>query len=103
MSVPPDWLVPPPGYKPGQTKAPLILNIAIPVGAIAVFLACLRFYVRTCLLRVVGKDDWLLVAAVVFFSVICAAVVWSTMLGMGRHEYDLIREHNDPSTRVSVR
>ena len=64
--MPPEWDKPPPGYKPGQTRAPLVWNITIPLGIVAVFLASLRLYVRACLVRVVGKDDWLLLAAVIF-------------------------------------
>ena len=82
-------LVPPPGYKPGHTLAPLIWNIALPIASIAIFLACLRFYVRACLTKVFGKDDWLLLAAVILLSVNLSGVVWAVISGAGRYRYDL--------------
>ena len=87
--APAGWDAPPPGYKPGQTRAPLILDIAVPLGVIAIFLACLRLYVRVCLVRVVGKDDWLLLAAVIFLCGILGGVTWQTTLGLGKHQYEL--------------
>ena len=82
---------PPPGYQPGQTRAPLIWNITIPLAVIAVILACLRFYVRVCLVKVVGKDDWLLLAAVIFLCGLVSSGLWATSLGLGKHYYDLSR------------
>ena len=41
-------------------------NVAVPAGIIAVLLAYPRFYVRACLVRSHGKDDWLLLVAVIF-------------------------------------
>ena len=89
-----EWNKPPAGYKPGQTRAPLIWNIAIPLSVVAVFLGCLRFYVRTCLLRMFGKDDWLLLAAVIFLCSLVGGLIWETVLGIGKHQYDLDMETN---------
>lgn len=99
--MPPDWDQPPPGYEPGQTRAPLVWDIAVPLGAVAVFLACLRFYVRACLVKAVGKDDWLLLGAVVCLCGLLGGVIWGTSLGLGKHQYDLNREI-DPTTIMSV-
>ena len=88
----PSWDKPPPGYKPGQTRAPLIYNIVVPMAAIAITLACLRLYVRACIVKVVGKDDWLLLAAVVMLSGLVSAALWGVTVGIGLHQYDLIRE-----------
>lgn len=97
-----DSETPPPGYEPGQTRAPLIWDITIPLGVIAVFLACLRFYVRTYLVRDFGKDDWLLLAAVVFLCGLVGSALWGAALGCGRHQYDLNRE-TDPRKLIPVR
>ena len=87
---PEQWAVPPPGYKPGQTRAPLYYDIAMPLAIIAVILATLRFYVRACLLKSFGRDDWLLVAAVIFLCWLAGANLWGVILGIGKHEYDLM-------------
>lgn len=91
----------PPGYQPGQTRAPLIHDIAAPLAAISVTLACLRFYVRACIVKVVGKDDWLLLAGVIFLWIYVGSTLYRITLGLGKHEYDLIRE-NDPRKLVPV-
>ena len=85
---------PPPGYKHGQTRAPLIWDIAVPLGAVAVILACLRFYVRVCLVGAFGKDDWLLLAAVVFLCGLVSSAVGSVVMGNGKHIYQLSQETN---------
>ena len=92
----------PPGYQPGQTRAPLIHNIATPLAAIALTLACLRFYVRACLVRVMGKDDWLLLAGVILLWVYVGSSLYRVTLGLGKHQYDLIRE-GDPTRLIPVR
>lgn len=98
------WQInPPAGYKPGENRAPLVLHIAIPLAGLAVFLACLRFYVRTCLVRVVGKDDWLLLASVIGLCGLVAAVLWGLSLGIGRHLFDLYKEGKDTRKLIAVR
>lgn len=90
-AIGPEWYPqgPPLGYKPGQTRAPLIWNLVVPLGVIAVFLACLRFYVRACVVKDFGKDDWLLLATVIALLVLLSGEVWGTVLGIGKHQYDL--------------
>ena len=93
-------IVPPPGYKSGQTRAPLLWNIVLPLTVVAVILACLRLYVRARLVRVVGKDDWLLLAAVICLCFHCGTALWTLRLGLGRHQYDL--SDFDPQKLVPV-
>ena len=101
VNVPNMWNLPPPGYKPGQTRVGLIWDVAVPLGCIAIFLACLRFYVRIRLVKVFGKDDWLLVAAVFFLCFHIAGEIWQAVLGIGKHQYDLNREI-DPRKLMAV-
>lgn len=81
--------MPPADYKPGQTRAPLVWKISIPVCIIGVTLASLRFYVRAILVKEFGKDDWLLLTAVLSLCVLLGGEVWGTFLGIGKHQYDL--------------
>ena len=57
---------------------------------------------RVCLVRVVGRDDWLLIAAVVFLCGLVGSALWGTHLGIGKHQYDVNRE-TDPRKIISVR
>ena len=93
------WTIPPPGYKPGQTLAPLFYDIAVPLAIIAVILATLRFYVRTRLIKSFGRDDWLLLAAVIFLCCLVSGGLWGVILGMGKHQYDLMLAQNPKKLR----
>ena len=90
---------PPPGYKPGQTRGPLVRNIAVPLAVLAVTFACLRFYVRIFLVRVFGKDDWLLLAAVISLCCLVGSELWGISLGVGKHQYEVNRE-GDPHKSI---
>ncbi|KAF8421618.1 hypothetical protein EV426DRAFT_193221 [Tirmania nivea] len=87
----------PEGYAPGQTRVPAILGITISFSAVASTLVALRLYVRLKLLRSVGKDDWFLIAALVFALVYGSLIVWACNAGLGRHWYDILKEGIDMS------
>lgn len=48
-----------------ETLAPTLNAIAGTLIGISILVFILRAYVRTCLLRVFGADDWLMLVAVV--------------------------------------
>ena len=96
------WSLPPPGYKPGQTRAPLVTDIVVPLAIVAISLACVRFYVRARLVRSFGKDDWLLVAAVFFLCVVVGSSLWGIKEGNGMHFYDQIRQGIDIKSSLPV-
>ena len=78
----------------------MVWNVTIPLAAVAVVLASLRFYVRACLVRVVGKDDWLLLAAVIFLCGAIGGELWAVSLGIGRHQYDLVRDPTSDPRKI---
>jgi len=88
---------PPEGYAPGQTRVPVIWGITISFCMMTTILAALRLYVRVKLLRSVGKDDWLLIAALAFIWVLGSLTIWGCNAGLGRHMYDLAKEGIDSS------
>lgn len=92
---------PPSGYEPGQTRAPLVWDISVPLAIVAVTLACLRFYVRICLVKVIGKDDWLLFIAVISLFGLVGSELWGVSLGVGKRQYDVFRE-KDPRVLIPV-
>ena len=92
---------PPPGYKHGQTRAPLIWEIAVPLNVAAVTMVCLRFYVRTRLVKVVGTDDWLLLTAVIFLCCYVGSTLWGVTRGLGRHQYEVFQDY-DPRKLLPV-
>jgi len=74
---------PPKGYAPGQTKVPAIWGITISFCMMATILATLRLYARAKLLRSVGKDDWLLIAALAFVWVLGSLTLGRVTRGLG--------------------
>ena len=92
---------PPPGYKHGQTRAPLIWEIAVPLNVVAIIMVCLRFYVRARLVKVVGKDDWLLLTAVLFLCGYVGSTLWGVTRGLGRHQYEVFQDF-DPRKLLPV-
>ena len=69
----------------------------------ATILVALRFYVRVKLLRSVGKDDWLLIAALAFVWGLGAFTLWAcSSTGLGRHMYDIVQEGIDLNNSFHV-
>ena len=71
------------------------------MASIAVVLASLRFYVRIYMVKFVGKDDWLLLAAVISLCGLVGSELWGVSLGIGKHQYDVFRER-DPYELIPV-
>ena len=94
-------LVPPPGYAPGQTRAPIILGFIYPLFILPVILGLMRFYVRYSI-HSIGIDDWLLFFAILSSIAHCVTGLWAVSKGLGRHDYDLIREGRNPLDLVPV-
>ena len=91
--------IPPPGYAPGQTRVPLLLGFTYPFLFLKVILFALRFYARYSL-HSIGKDDWLLLGAVLFSIVHSISGLWAETKGLGRHDYDLFNEGRNPSVEL---
>ena len=47
------------------TREWLIISIEIPITFLAIVFVALRFYARTCVKKVLGGDDWVMLAAMV--------------------------------------
>ena len=93
--MPAQAISPPPGYVVGQTRVPLVLGFTYPLIALVVILGALRFYVRYSG-RSIGRDDWFLFGAILFSLVHSIVGIWAIPKGLGRHDYDLIREGRNP-------
>ncbi|KAK4172281.1 hypothetical protein QBC36DRAFT_77871 [Triangularia setosa] len=84
---------------PDETESPenialnvILASVLAPVFAI-IFVA-LRFYTSRFILRVIHKDDWLILVAVVLSVVYSATLITMTKFGLGYHIWYLIIHHN---------
>ncbi|TQN66406.1 hypothetical protein CSHISOI_09012, partial [Colletotrichum shisoi] len=71
----------PPGLDPTNSRGPMLVGVTSFVLSVAFVAVSLRIYVRTCLIRQVGMDDW---ASVIAFV--------NVKNGLGRHVYFLTPE-----------
>ncbi|OBR04232.1 Integral membrane protein [Colletotrichum higginsianum IMI 349063] len=82
----------PPGIDPTDSRGPLLVGVTSFVLSVAFVAVSLRIYVRSCLIRQIGMDDW---ASIIAFLLVFAcgfAVAWNVKNGLGRHVYFLTPE-----------
>ncbi|KAH6705431.1 hypothetical protein BKA61DRAFT_699186 [Leptodontidium sp. MPI-SDFR-AT-0119] len=72
-----------------ETNLPFILGITMTCHALALTTVCLRMYVRKFIVKVVGLDDYTMIAAMVCAIGGMATIAIEASLGLGRHQ-DLI-------------
>jgi hypothetical protein len=54
-----------PNYVDPETRTSLVLGVEIPLTIVTIIFVACRFYSRTVIVRALGWDDWLMLAAVV--------------------------------------
>jgi hypothetical protein len=59
---------PPPNFTNPDSRGLLIIGIEVPITFLAIIVVALRFYARTCIKKVLGGDDWMMLAAMVSIS-----------------------------------
>jgi hypothetical protein len=56
---------PAPNYVDPVTRRPLVLGVEIPLTILPILFTAGRFYSRTVIVKVLGWDDWFMLAATV--------------------------------------
>ncbi|KAJ4992441.1 hypothetical protein SVAN01_02150 [Stagonosporopsis vannaccii] len=67
------------------TNAPVLLTQVGSLFAVTSIIVFSRIYVRTCMIKSFGKDDWLILLAYAFAAATFGVYVEQTKVGMGRH------------------
>lgn len=67
------------------TNAPILLTQFGSLFAVTSVIVLLRFYVRACMIKSFGKDDWLMLLAYAFAAATFGVYVEQTKAGMGQH------------------
>jgi hypothetical protein len=60
----------------------------------------LRIYVRRCMLRTVGSDDWVLLVAQTFFTMYLICQYGGVVYGTGKHHKDLSLHDQEVALKV---
>ncbi|KAK4197984.1 hypothetical protein QBC40DRAFT_179759 [Triangularia verruculosa] len=75
-------------------RGPLLLGIDAAALGLALIATSLRCYVRVCLVKAFGVDDWLMAAAMTTFAAYCSFSITGVTYGTGQHIEDLPPENN---------
>ncbi|KAJ5813976.1 uncharacterized protein N7503_000726 [Penicillium pulvis] len=82
-----------------QSRAPLVQGVMWTMSIVPLFFVCGRLYVRVCLKRVFGWDDFIIIVAICLLIAYAAVCHAATQVGLGSH---LIVVEENPNNLISV-
>ena len=85
-----------------ENRGPQVLGVDSAALILAFIATVLRVYVRLRLVKAFGLDDWLMLAAMVTFSVYSAASITGVTYGTGQHVWELTKENNSLAKKVRM-
>lgn len=74
---------------PVDNRAPPLCGVTITLLVLTVVSFSMRAYVRACMIKSFGVEDWLMTGATLIFVCYCACVLAGVHYGTGRHFADL--------------
>ncbi|PVH79007.1 hypothetical protein DL98DRAFT_461678 [Cadophora sp. DSE1049] len=69
----------------GVTRGAQVTGVAVCSLCLTWISVTLRFYVRLAILKFVGREDWLTIAAMIVFTIFCSLCLRATVYGLGAH------------------
>ncbi|KAK3389762.1 hypothetical protein B0H63DRAFT_390514 [Podospora didyma] len=94
---------PKPNYIDPETRGPGLLIVELTILPAALICVILRLYVRLCVLKKSGIDDWLMVIAVIFaIGVTVCVILANTTFGWATHIWDLRSENMVTGRQISL-
>ncbi|KAK6580089.1 hypothetical protein PZA11_007111 [Diplocarpon coronariae] len=69
----------------GVTRGAQVTGVAVCSLCLTWISFSLRLYVRMAILKFVGREDWLTVAAMIVFTIFCSLCLRATFYGLGAH------------------
>ncbi|PMD63906.1 uncharacterized protein K444DRAFT_522085 [Hyaloscypha bicolor E] len=69
----------------GVTRGAQVTGVAVCSLSLTWISTVLRFYVRVSILKFVGREDWLTIAAMIVFTVFCSLCLLAEFYGLGAH------------------
>lgn len=85
-----------------EDRGPQLEGVTITLAVLAVLAFSLRAYVRACMVRAFGWDDWLMAAATVSFILYTSCVLGGIRYGTGRRYADLTSDEIQRALQVST-
>jgi hypothetical protein len=73
----------------GVTRGAQVTGVAVCSLCLTWISTVLRFYVRMSILKFVGREDWLTIAAMIVFTLFCSLCLRATYYGLGAHMYHI--------------
>ena len=89
----PTAFVPPPGSTPGANRMPLTVSSIVGACFLAGCFIAIRFYVRTKITKVLGMDDWFVLAAGMMLWTNGCVGIWGGTLGMTHQAWEVPKEN----------
>lgn len=84
-----------------EDRGPQLRGVAIGLLTFAVLSFAQRAFVRTCMVKAFGIDDWLMLGAMIAFVFFVTCVIAGTHFGTGRHMKDLSTYDQQTAMMVS--
>ncbi|GJC90371.1 satratoxin biosynthesis SC1 cluster protein 4 [Colletotrichum liriopes] len=75
-----------------ENRGPQLVAVGITLVTTAFLATVLRCYVRLCLVKNFGVDDWCMLGAIIFFILFVSCALTGVHYGTGRHRVDLSDE-----------
>ncbi|KAL6916146.1 hypothetical protein FSST1_007641 [Fusarium sambucinum] len=75
-----------------ETRVPELMAIIVTFFSISFISCALRFYVRLFMIKAFKGDDWLMLVAMVFYTMYASFFIYGLTQGSGRHMEDLSLE-----------
>ncbi|KAK3937012.1 hypothetical protein QBC46DRAFT_268500 [Diplogelasinospora grovesii] len=106
MRLPPESVVatwPAPNFIDPEHRGPALMVVDFTILPLALIFLGLRLYVRACVLRSMGIDDWLMIAAAVCGIGVTVCVVLAVQrYGWNIHVWDLTKQQLMDGRKVSI-
>lgn len=80
---------PAPNFIDPQSREWIVIGVEAPLTFLAAVVVVARFYARTCIKRVLGWDDWLMMAAMVLSTITTILHCLATQYAAGLHIWDI--------------
>ncbi|KAJ5054539.1 uncharacterized protein L3040_000810 [Drepanopeziza brunnea f. sp. 'multigermtubi'] len=84
----------------GATRGAQVTGVAVCSLCLTWISFTLRIYVRLGILKFVGREDWLTVAAMTIFTIFCSLCLRATVYGLGAHMKAVTQESLETGTRI---
>lgn len=85
-----------------ENRGPVLAAVAIFFVTMATTSFVLRAYVRACMVRAFGVDDWFMLLATIMFILFVTCVNVGVHYGTGRHYSDLAQSDFENAMQVST-